>query len=120
MKRIALIGVSLLGACAQAPTRADAPAVIVDPSAQSRSELHAAVREALSVDDVTLADDALTTSSILFIERAAIRGGRQLDGRDLGRPEKFTLFKSADQCVLVHERSGQRFTLKQTRCREES
>jgi hypothetical protein len=50
--------------------------------------------------------------SMLIIER------RHLEGRERSMPERFRLFKVADQCVLVHERTGQRSLLVETRCAE--
>lgn len=118
MRVLAVTAALLIGACAQAPTHADEPAVIVDASPQSRAELRVAVMQALGIDDVTLADDALTRSSTLWVERAAVRdtSGRQLEGRSLERPEKFSLVRTTDQCVLVHERTGRKYPLVRTRC----
>lgn len=69
---------------------------------------------------MTLADDALTTASSLFIDRTAARAaGRRLNGRELGRPEQFRLFKQGNQCVLVHENSGKRQVLVSASCQPE-
>jgi hypothetical protein len=67
---------------------------------------------------VTLADDALTHESELTIEHARLRDaqGRLLNGRDLGRPEHFRLLKVGPDCVLVQERTGQRWTLTHSKC----
>jgi hypothetical protein len=67
---------------------------------------------------VTLADDALTCTSALIVERARLRDDRGLlvNGRDLERPERFTLLAERGACVLVHERTGQRFVLRETEC----
>lgn len=119
MNRVAAIGAALIvTACAQTPSKADAPAVIVEATAPGSNELRSTVQKALGVSAITLADDALTESSTLFIERAsADAGGRPLDGRNIGRPEQFNLIKSGDRCVLVHERTGLRYELTSTRCR---
>lgn len=119
MNRVAAIGAALIvTACAQTPSKADAPAVIVEATAHSRDVLRSTVQKALGVSAITLADDALTASSTLFIERASVDvGGRPLDGRNVGRPEQFNLIKSGDRCVLIHERTGQRYELTRTRCR---
>jgi hypothetical protein len=81
-------------------------------------ELARVVREALGAP-VTLADDALTTSSMLVIERANPRdgSGRPLNGRRLYRPESFELFTRKSRCVLVQTRTGRRWTLRHTACR---
>jgi hypothetical protein len=100
------------------PDSSDPPAVIVDPSDASRTELARVVREALHGAPVTLADDALTTSNTLVIERANPRDaqGLPLDGRSLYRPERFELFARKSRCVLVQSRTGRRWTLRHTAC----
>jgi hypothetical protein len=105
-------------ACKTGPIRQEVPAVIADPSSRSRAELAAAVSAALNGVPVTLADDALTRESTLILERARHRdpSGVPVQGRELGTPERFRLVKSGADCVLVHERSGQRFTLRETTC----
>jgi antitoxin (DNA-binding transcriptional repressor) of toxin-antitoxin stability system len=97
---------------------ANIPAVIVDPSAESRSELSRVVREALHGVPVTLADDALTTTNLLAIEHASPRdsAARRLNGRELSRPETFELFKRESHCVLVRSKTGHAWTLHHTRC----
>lgn len=95
-----------------------APARIVNPTPQSRAALAQAVRDALDGVPVMLADDALTRESTLVLERAAHRDpeGHRAQGRELGRPERFTLFKTERDCVLVHERTGRRMALVATEC----
>ena len=117
----ALLGacaIASVGACKTAPVRSEAPAVIVEPSSRSRAELAAAISGALNGVAVTLADDALMRESTLVLERAQHRdpSGLPVQGRELGTPERFRLVKSGAECVLVHERSGQRFALRETTC----
>lgn len=105
---------ALLASCASAGPRPDSlegavPAVIADPTPQSRAALLQAVTDALGQEPL-LADDALTRESTLLIER------RNLDGRERGTPERFVLLKVRDRCVLLHERTGQRSPLVETRC----
>ena len=59
-----------------------------------------------------------TRESTLITERARPRDGAgvPLAGRELGRPEHFRLVRNGARCVLVHESSGQRFTLVATTC----
>jgi len=94
------------------------PAVITNPTAESRAELSRVVSGALDGVTVTIADDALTREDTLIIERAVRRDaqGRPLTGRDTGRPERFRLVRSGERCVLVHERTGRRWTLESTTC----
>jgi hypothetical protein len=100
------------------PDASDPPAVIVNPSDASRTELARVVREALHGAPVTLGDDALTTSNTLVIEHANPRdaSGRPLNGRSLYRPERFELFARKSRCVLVQSRTGRRWTLRHTAC----
>lgn len=108
----------LLSACASSQAQPDAPAVISQPSAASRAELLAAVTSVLNVSNVTLADDALTKTSILTIERTRQldASGRQLSGRDLDKPEVFQLVTNGSHCVLIHQGSGKRVDLPKTTC----
>jgi hypothetical protein len=104
--------------CGTLPAGSDLPAVVTSPTAQSREELRQTVTSALSGAPVTLADDVLTHDSLLLIERNQARDakGVPLSGRELGRPEKFQLVKNGKDCVLIHEASGRRWTLKHTTC----
>jgi hypothetical protein len=122
-RRIRLAGLAVLGlqslpACVAAPDSRGTPAVISDPTAESREELVSIVRQALGERPVTLGDDALTGSSILSLERAARRDpdGRQRNGRDLSRPETFELFKRGAHCILVRSKDGREWTLHHAQC----
>ncbi|HLU06006.1 MAG TPA: hypothetical protein VKZ91_05565 [Woeseiaceae bacterium] len=94
------------------------PARIVGPTEESRAELARAVSEMLFGADVMLAEDALTESSVLIVERNRIRSieNRPLSGRDLGRPERFRLVTTGDRCVLIHENDEARYELLETNC----
>ena len=107
----------LLG-CQALAVSAEVEAVIVDPGAKSRAELRRVVSALLGVPSVTLADDALTGSSVLLIERNVARDARglRITGRDYDRPESFQLVKSGAACLLVHARDGKRAVLVETRC----
>ena len=118
-RSLALLAAALATcSCGTLPAGSDLPAVIVAPTAQSRDELQQAVSNTLNGASVTLADDALTRDSTLIIERNQARdaNGVPLSGRELGRPEKFQLVKSGKDCILIHEASGKRWTLKHTTC----
>jgi hypothetical protein len=121
--RIALAGLAALGlqslnACAVPPGSLGAPAVIADPTADSRRELAAIIHQALGDVPVTLADDALTGSSLLSFEHALRRDpeGRPLNGRELTRPETFELFKRGSRCLLVQSKTGRQWTLHHAIC----
>jgi hypothetical protein len=107
-----------LAACHPRSAARDVPAVISNPTEQSRAELLRVVRRALNGAAVTIANDALTGDSTLIIERTPRRDaqGLPLDGRETGRPERFLLVKNGSRCVLVHERTSRRWTLASTTC----
>jgi len=112
-----MAGALSLAVCASI-SRRDVPAVLTNPTAESRAALARAVSGALHGAPVTIADDALTRDSTLIIERARPRtpDGVPLSGRETGRPERFRLVKDGSRCVLVHERTGKRWTLKAATC----
>ncbi|HEY5806458.1 MAG TPA: hypothetical protein VIT67_00730 [Povalibacter sp.] len=118
MQKLLLSTALCLAGCAHSQPPADSPAVIVNPSIESRAELRAVVATALDAADVTIADDALTQSATLFIERGQKRDarGQPLSGRELGRPERFDLIISAGKCVLVRASDSKRFPLPHTSC----
>lgn len=101
------------------PEPRDPPAMIVNPSDASRTELARVVCQAMQGAPVTLADDALTTSSTLVIDHANPRdlSSLPLNGRSLDRPERFELIKHKSRCVLLQSRTGRRWTLRHTECR---
>lgn len=105
-------------ACATTGARADKPAIIVEPTAQSRAELLSVVRMAFGNAPVTLADDALTGSSSLAIERIPRRdaNGQLLNGRVLEMPERFTLALRNSKCVLTQESTHREWVLHKTKC----
>jgi len=115
---LTIAGMLSLGACATVSAGRDVPAVITSPTAESRAELLRVVSRALNGAPLTMADDALTRDSTLIIEPVRPRdaAGVLLNGREVGRPEHFHLAKNGPRCVLVHERTGQRFTLASATC----
>lgn len=113
-----------LAACKTTPpvpyesSSGDVSAVIVNPTAESRAELQRAVSHMLSGADVLLAEDALTHSSTLSIERRRTGSleNPPLSGRDLGEPERFRLLLTGNGCLLVHESSQVAMPLTETDC----
>jgi hypothetical protein len=118
--RQAAVVVALLAtaACRTTHAQKDVPAVIVNPTAESREALSHAVSTALGGGPIRLADDALTAGSDLTIERAGRRDphGLPANGRELGAPERFRLVKRGADCVLVRERGAGATTLPATAC----
>ncbi len=99
----------------------DRPARIIDPDSVSRAELHTVVAAALHGADVTLADDALTQSSLLIIEPTVYRDAQnnRVMGREVRAPVRFVLMKQGDRCVLESSGTHQRWVLSATRCEPE-
>jgi hypothetical protein len=100
------------------PSPKDAPALIINPTAQSAKELRRVIHKALPGVAVTLADDALTRSSLLSLEHTHRRDpkGQTLNGRDLSRPETFELFKQESRCILKQLSTGRSFELHHVQC----
>lgn len=98
---------------------ADAPAVIVRPTAASRADLARAVSLALGGTPVRLADDALTHDSFLIVGHGQPRDARGLpmNGRELGRPQHFRLLRRGSHCTLLHIETGRLRVLRHTTCR---
>lgn len=119
LKKIVLPGVLvLLAACRPSIAEKDIGALIIEPDSNSRAELLAVVSAALDNAKITLADDALVHSSQLVITRkhhSTIQNGVLL-GRSYELPEHFNLVINAGRCMLVRQKTGRRWQLKQTRC----
>ncbi|MGI9205394.1 MAG: hypothetical protein ACR2Q3_15365 [Woeseiaceae bacterium] len=98
----------------------DKPARIVNPDDASRAALQKVVNAAMHTD-VTLADDALTQSSILTIERNPPRtmSNPNPQGRIMEAPFRFRLVTNSGECVLIDDRDQTRHVLSATRCMAE-
>jgi len=113
MTALAVAVMLALAGCATANTRPDLPAVLTNPTAEGRAELARRVSGALHGAPITIADDALTRDSTLIVERTRPRSA---DGVPLNGREHFRLVRNGTRCVLVHERTGKRWTLKAATC----
>ncbi len=107
-----------LASCRTMPAQWEEPAVIINPTPESRAALVKAVSEALNGAPVTLAENALTTTNTLTIERVhpLDPSGLPMNGRERGLPERFELVKTGEDCLLVQLSSGRRFTLAGMTC----
>ena len=107
----------LLTACQTVATADDKPARIVEADAASRAALQRAVNDALNTD-VTLADDALTDSSLLIIERNPPKTmtSPPVQGRIMDAPIQFQLVTDGVHCILVDRRDDTRRILEDTLC----
>lgn len=103
--------------CKNVAPDAEQAAVIIGPDAASRAALQETVNAALHTD-VTLADDALTNTSVLSIERRtpqSIEGSPAL-GRNMEMPIQFRLVTDGTNCILIDQRDASRHILADTRC----
>ena len=103
--------------CRTVATSGDLPARIINPTDTSRAALQNAVNDALNTS-VLIADDALTTSNILTVERRPPAGmqGRLATGRNMDPPIQFRLVINDSVCVLIDARDDTRYALEHTTC----
>ena len=107
----------MLTGCQTVDTDLDRPAHIVNPDVDSRTALQAVVNEALGTE-VLLAEDALTDSSLLTIERwpAGTMENPVPQGRILEKPIMFRLVINGSDCILIDPRNESRHVLQDTEC----
>ncbi len=113
-------GMAILAGCQTMATGTDVPARITNPSAASRAALQNAVNDVLHTE-VLLAASALTTSSILVIERNPPRSiqNQAATGRNMDPPMRFHLVLNNSECILVDQRDESRHRLEDTTCAAE-
>ncbi len=113
-------GLAILAGCQTMATGTDVPARITSPSAASQAALQNAVNDALHTE-VLLAASALTTSSILVIERNPPRSmqNQGATGRNMDAPMRFHLVLNNSECILVDQRDESRHLLEDTTCAAE-
>ena len=106
-----------VAACKNVAAESDQPAVIINPDAESRAALQTAVNDTLQ-SNVALADDALTTDSLLVIERRIPQTveGSDAGGRTMLAPVQFQLVMNGSDCILVDQRNQARTVLANTEC----
>ena len=117
-RAIAFIACAMtLAACKNVAPDTDQAAVIVDADAASRAALQHTINAALHTD-VTLADDALTDTSVLIIERKMPQSieGSPAQGRNMEMSIQFRLVTDGANCILVDQRDASRHILADTRC----
>jgi len=124
MCALVLVGVlstSLYGCCKKTVhTEQDQPARIIEADEASRAALQNAINTALHAE-VMLADDALTDTSVLVIERNPPRSlqGHPAQGRIMEAPIQFRLMRHGEDCVLIDQRDRSRYRLENTLCEAE-
>ena len=109
-----------MAACQTLADHNDVPAVITDPSAESRAALQSAIATSLNTE-VIIADDALTKASVLIIERNLPQTMQQRPalGRNMDPPMRFHLVLNNSECILVDQRDESRHLLEDTACAAE-
>ena len=120
MHAFIIAGLTVLAGCQTMATGTDVPARITNPSAASREALQNTVNDALHTE-VLLAASALTTSSILVIERNPPRSlqNQAPTGRIMDPPMRFHLVLNNSECILVDQRDESRHLLEDTICAAE-
>lgn len=109
----------ILSACQMTSAQVPSPAVLTNPGPEVRLEISQAIIAMTGYSSVALADQDLTQSSELVIERRHQKtaNGVLIQGRDLELPQRFTLVLLGAQCWLVHQSTKQSTLLKKARCR---
>jgi hypothetical protein len=111
----------LIAGCQGLNENPDMPALIVQPDEASQSAVESTLSKIFGGQEVMLADDVFTQSSILSLEH---NPDQKLDsqpalGRVITRPLSFQLVKSRDGCFLVDLRDEKRYLLAHTSCTPE-
>ena len=112
----ALLFAVMLG-CQTVEPDYDKPARIIDVDDASRSALQQAVDAAIGTN-VTLADNALTDTSLLTLENRPPRSmtNPNPQGRIMEIPIQFQLIKNGNDCILIDQRDRSRQVLSGTSC----
>jgi hypothetical protein len=108
-----------LCACALPSAGTEETAAVVEaPSTATHAELQEAVN-ALLGKSVMLANDALTQTDVLVIDRTLARDstGRRIEARETELPDRVRLVKRGGDCVLINERTQQERVLSKIRCK---
>jgi len=104
--------------CQTMATGEDVAALISNPGADSHQALQETVNKLLHVE-VALADDALTESSVLTVQRNPPRTiqGQAATGRNMEMPLQFRLVMNGSDCILIDQRDESRHKLENTTCK---
>lgn len=120
---LVLISVLLQSACASSSTVAMSPAVLSNSSPEATWQISQAIGRVLKIDSTSLklTPDALTQTNQLSIERNTQppQSMPELNGRLMQAPvvHRFSLFKRADECYLVYQKTGESQSLNGISCK---
>lgn len=111
-----LFTIAVLSGCAASkvnttPTAVNAPAIRINITADSQKELQQIISSSLHLSNVTLSNKALTQKSTVIIEK------KRLTGFDLSTPTVFRLLKHRNQCIIINQKTMQRYPLAKTQCK---
>lgn len=111
----------LLSGCQGLTANTDLPALIVQPNEASRAALKATLSGLFGGQEITLADNALTQSSMLSLEMNLRKqlSSQLAIGRVVTGPLSFQLIKNKNGCFLIDSRDGKRYLLIDTTCAPE-
>jgi PBP1b-binding outer membrane lipoprotein LpoB len=116
-----ITGIALvLSGCQTMATDQDRPARIVNPDDASRAALQNTINTVLRTN-VVIANNALTDSSVLVIERSPPRTMQNPNpqGLILETPIQFRLVINGSDCILIDARDNGRYVLENTSCEAE-
>jgi len=120
-RKLSFIFISLLSltGCKSLAEQPMVDAIIVNPTRESRAELLSIVTQTLNVKKILLAQDALTESNRLIIERKYHRTLEQgvVMGRSEEIPEIFKLKIKGSKCIFLHPASNQSWPLLKSQCK---
>lgn len=98
----------------------DNPAVVVHPTAETRTAVAQAVTRVLSHAPVSVDDDALATTGVVIAERSALKQAAQMQAGEAphepDRSERFHIVLRGERCYLVHDRTFSYYELPGTTC----
>ena len=95
------------------------PALLEQPSADSRLLLEKAIGDLLNSRPIKLADNVFTKKNSVIIERGQPKNnlGRLLDGREIRPADSVSLYTKNGKCYLRHDQSNQIKLLGNIKCR---
>ena len=118
IKTSLILGILLSSACRHVTVNNSVPALLSDTDTEVKIELHKAVSQLLSQEEVFIAQDAFRDRSFISVERLAYKDsrGNRIQGRELDMPEKIQLVLINDECFLKRESNDTLVKLDKVKC----